>query len=120
MASGSTTPVSSANSYSDADVRAQSVWQAEVNKLKVAQLDELLNAKDVKPNGDQAGEGHGSGVALHEGGDRRVAREAAGGAPAAGAPAHAAPSLEDSGGLLPAEVRAAQTVLAQAYTASLE
>ena len=37
--SGSTTPVSSANSYSDADVRAQSVWQAEVNKLKVAQLD---------------------------------------------------------------------------------
>ena len=40
--SGSTTPVSSAASYSDADVRAQSVWQAEVNKLKVAQLDELL------------------------------------------------------------------------------
>ena len=49
--SGSTTPVSSAASYSDADVRAQSVWQAEVNKLKVAQLDELLNAKDVKPKG---------------------------------------------------------------------
>ena len=49
--SGSTTPVSSANSYSDADVRAQSVWQAEVHKLKVAQLDELLNAKDVKPKG---------------------------------------------------------------------
>ena len=49
--SGSTTPVSSANSYSDADVRAQSVWQAEVNKLKVAQLDELLNAKGVKPKG---------------------------------------------------------------------
>ena len=49
--SGSTTPVSSAASYSDADVRAQSVWQAEVNKMKVAQLDELLNAKDVKPKG---------------------------------------------------------------------
>ena len=47
--SGSTMPVSSANSYSDADVRVQSVWQAEVNKLKVAQLDELLNAKGVKP-----------------------------------------------------------------------
>ena len=47
--SGSTTPVSSANSYSDADVRAQSVWQAEVNKLKVAQLDELLSSKGVKP-----------------------------------------------------------------------
>ena len=47
--SGSTTPVSSAASYSDADVRAQSVWQAEVNKLKVAQLGELLNAKGVKP-----------------------------------------------------------------------
>ena len=30
---------------SDADVRAQSVWQAQVNKLKVAQLDELLMAK---------------------------------------------------------------------------
>ena len=41
--------MSSANSYSDADVRAQSVWQAEVHKLKVAQLDELLNAKGVKP-----------------------------------------------------------------------
>ena len=49
--SGSTTPVSSAASYSDADVRAQSVWQAEVNKLKVAQLDELLSAKGVKPKG---------------------------------------------------------------------
>ena len=47
--SGSTTPVSSANSYADADVRAQSVWQAEVNKLKVAQLDELLTKKGVKP-----------------------------------------------------------------------
>ena len=47
--SGSTTPTSSANSYSDADVRAQSVWQAEVNKMKVAQLDELLRAKGVKP-----------------------------------------------------------------------
>ena len=34
--SGTSTPVSSANSYSDADVRAQSVWQAEINKLKVA------------------------------------------------------------------------------------
>ena len=54
MASGSTTPVASANSYSDADVRAQSVWQAEVNKLKVAQLDELLNAKGVKPRGVKA------------------------------------------------------------------
>jgi len=32
--SGSTTPVSSANSYSDADVRAQSVWQVEVNRVK--------------------------------------------------------------------------------------
>ena len=52
--SGSTTPVSSANSYSDADVRAQSVWQAEVNKLKVAQLDELLSAKGVKPRGVKA------------------------------------------------------------------
>ena len=52
--SGSTTPVSSANSYSDADVRAQSVWQAEVHKLKVAQLDELLNAKGVKPKGVKA------------------------------------------------------------------
>ena len=49
--SGSTTPVSSAISYSDADVRAQSVWQAEVNKMKVAQLDELLRAKGVKPRG---------------------------------------------------------------------
>ena len=52
--SGSTTPVSSAASYSDADVRAQSVWQAEVNKLKVAQLDELLNAKGIKPRGVKA------------------------------------------------------------------
>ena len=52
--SGSTTPVSSAASYSDAAVRAQSVWQAEVNKLKVAQLDELLNAKGVKPKGIKA------------------------------------------------------------------
>ena len=49
--SGSTTPVSSTASYSDADVRAQSVWQADVHKLKVAQLDELLNAKGVKPKG---------------------------------------------------------------------
>ena len=53
MASGSTTPTS-AGSYSDADVRAQSVWQAEVTKLKVAQLDELLNAKGVKPKGIKA------------------------------------------------------------------
>ena len=52
--SGSTTPVSSANSYSDADVRAQSVWQAEVNKLKVAQLDELLSKKGIKPRGVKA------------------------------------------------------------------
>ena len=49
--SGSTTPVSSAASYSDADVRAQSVWQAEVNKMKV---DELLSAKGVKPRGLKA------------------------------------------------------------------
>ena len=52
--SGSSTPVSSVNSYSDADVRAQSVWLAEVNKLKVAQLDELLSAKGVKPKGIKA------------------------------------------------------------------
>ena len=52
--SGSTTPVSSAASYSDADVRAQSVWQAEVNKMKVAQLDELLRAKGVTPKGLKA------------------------------------------------------------------
>ena len=52
--SGSTTPVSSAASYSDADVRAQSEWQAEVNKLKVAQLDELLSKKGVKPRGVKA------------------------------------------------------------------
>ena len=48
--SGSTTPTS-AGSYTDADVRAQSVWQAEVNKLKVVQLDELLSKKGVKPRG---------------------------------------------------------------------
>ena len=52
--SGSTTPVSSAASYSDADVRAQSVWQAEANKLKVAQLDELLRRKGIKPRGVKA------------------------------------------------------------------
>mgnify|MGYP003314047312 CR=1 FL=1 len=52
--SGSNTPVSSNRSYSDADVRSQSVWQAEVNKLKVAQLDELLRAKGVKPRGVKA------------------------------------------------------------------
>ena len=52
--SGSTTPVSSAASHSDADVRAQSVWQAEVSKLKVAQPDELLSAKGVKPKGIKA------------------------------------------------------------------
>ena len=51
--SGSTTPTSAA-SYSDADVRAQSVWQVEVNKLKVGQLDELLSAKGVKPRGGKA------------------------------------------------------------------
>ena len=51
--SGSTTPTS-AGSYSDADVRAQSVWQAEVNNMKVAQLDELLSAKGVKPRGVKA------------------------------------------------------------------
>ena len=53
MASGSTTPTS-AGSYTDADVRAQSVWQAEVNRLKVAQLDELLSRKGVKPRGVKA------------------------------------------------------------------
>ena len=52
--SDSSTPVSSAASYSDADVRAQSVWQAEVNKLKVAQLDELLSKRGVKPRGVKA------------------------------------------------------------------
>ena len=51
--SGSTTPVSSA-SYSDADMRAQSVWQADVNRLKVAQLDELLRRKGIKPKGVKA------------------------------------------------------------------
>ena len=51
--SGTTTPTS-AGSYSDADVRAQSVWQAEVNKMKVAQLGELLSAKGVKPRGVKA------------------------------------------------------------------
>ena len=51
--SGSTTPTS-AGSYSDADVRAQSVWQAEVNKMKVAQLDDLLSAKGVKVRGVKA------------------------------------------------------------------
>ena len=30
------------------------MWQAEVNKLKVAQLDELLNVKGVKPRGVKA------------------------------------------------------------------
>ena len=53
MASGSTTPTS-AGSYTDADVRAQSVWQAEVHKLKMAQLDELLSKKGVKPRGVKA------------------------------------------------------------------
>ena len=52
--SGTTTPTS-AGSYSDADVRAQNVWQAEVNTMKVAQLDELLSKKGVKPRGVQAG-----------------------------------------------------------------
>ena len=52
--SGSNTPVSSNRSYSDADVRSQSVWQAEVNKFKVAQLGELLRAKGVKPRGVKA------------------------------------------------------------------
>ena len=87
--SGSTTPVSSAASYSDADVRAQSKWQAEVNKLKVAQLDELLSKKGVKPRGVKA-EKAMEVAWLHEGGDHRVAR-AAGGAHAAGAAEHAAP-----------------------------
>ncbi len=47
--SGASTPIPSKSSCSDADVRAQSQWQAEVNKFKVAQLDELLRAKAVKP-----------------------------------------------------------------------
>ena len=51
--SGSTTPTS-AGSYSDANVRARSLWQAEVNKLKVAQLDELLRRKGIKPKGVKA------------------------------------------------------------------
>ena len=45
---------SSNASYSDKDVRCQSEWQAEVNKLKVTQLDELLQAKGVKPRGMKA------------------------------------------------------------------
>ena len=49
MASGSTTPTS-AGSYSDADVRRQGFRQAEVNKMKVAPLDELLRRKGVKPS----------------------------------------------------------------------
>ena len=53
MASGSTTPTP-AGSYSHADVRARTAWQAEVNKLKVAQLDELLSKKGVKPRGVKA------------------------------------------------------------------
>ena len=52
--SGSTTPMSSAAAYSDADVRAQSVWQAEANRLRVSQLDELLRRKGVKPRGVKA------------------------------------------------------------------
>ena len=51
--SGTTTPTS-AGGYSDADVRRQSLWQAEANKLKVAQLDELLRRKGVKPRGVKA------------------------------------------------------------------
>ena len=51
--SGTTAPTS-AGSYSDAGVWAQSVWQAEVNKMKVAQLDELLSKKGVKPRGVKA------------------------------------------------------------------
>ena len=51
--SGSTTPTS-AGSYSDAQVREQSVWQAEASKLKVAQLDELLRRKGIKPKGVKA------------------------------------------------------------------
>ena len=51
--SGSTTPVSSANSYSDAEVRSQSVWQAEANQFKVAQLDDLLRAEGVQPGGNK-------------------------------------------------------------------
>ena len=52
--SGSSTPASSANSNPDADARAQSVWQAEVNKMKVAQLDELLRRKGIRPKGVKA------------------------------------------------------------------
>ena len=51
--SGSTTPTS-AGSYTDAQVREQSVWQAVVNKLKAAQLDELLGRKGIKPKGVKA------------------------------------------------------------------
>ena len=35
-------------------MRAQSVWQAEVSKLKMAQLDELLGRKGIKPRGVKA------------------------------------------------------------------
>ena len=125
--SGSTTPVSSAASYSDADVRAQSVWQAEVNKLKVAQLDELLNAKGVKPKGIKAEKAMEVAwrYTKEEIADWRAKQQEV-----LPPPAHAATSLEDSGGLLPAEVRAAQTVFGTprekgeksvaAYTAALE
>ncbi len=52
--SGTPTPISSKDSYSTAEVRQQSVWQAELNKLKVAQLGELLRANGVKPRCVQA------------------------------------------------------------------
>ena len=52
--SGSTKPVSSANSYSDADVRAQSVWQAVLNKLKVAQLQKACKDKGLETDGKKA------------------------------------------------------------------
>ena len=45
---------SSAGSYTVADVQSQTGWQAECSKLKVAQLDELLSNKGVKPRGLKA------------------------------------------------------------------
>ena len=42
---------SSAGSYTTADVHSQTSWQAEVSKLKVAQLDELLTKKGVTSKG---------------------------------------------------------------------
>ena len=104
--SGSTTPVSSANSYSDADVRAQSVWQAEVHKLKVAQLDELLNAKGVKPKGVKAEKA--MEVAWRYTKEEITEWRAAGDADAAGAAEHAASQPADAGHLLQGKARGRQ------------